>query len=139
MKTTQARRDELRKMEQKTTPGIRWDVTHGAYSTPANLFSVVAPNDIGSIIAEFSPHVTLGDCFLHNRDAELCAAARNSLADLLDDVEELRRLLRRASGELHVVGSYRDNAETAGLYITAKAQYDLAVEIDAALAEKEHS
>lgn len=54
-----------------------------------------------------------------------------------DELDRAAELLRRASGEMHVVGSYRDNAETAGLYVTAKAQYELATDIDAFLREIE--
>lgn len=82
MKTTQAERDELRRLEQAATGGPWQANGPEVYRNVGEL-----PYDIADVLTDFDSVV---------ENSQLIAAARNSLAGLLDDVETLREALSSA-------------------------------------------
>lgn len=125
MKTTQARRDELRKLEQAATKGP-WN-----FANSNSMRRIGSEGRDGNVVSGCRTSDGANDVQMRDEDGVLIPAARNSLADLLDDVEELRGTLADVLAVMNKLGvdGGRLDCDCAACRVIRR--------IDAALAEPE--
>lgn len=106
MKTTQAQRDELRRLVKAATAGP-W-----RFANSNSMRRIGTENRDGDVLHGFRAGDGVSDVQISDADGEVIVAARNALDDLLDDIETLRGLL----GEL--VEKIKETERRGPLYET---------------------
>lgn len=119
MKTTQAERDELRRLEQAATKGP-W--LAGRMDTESYDINGAGPYKniySGPHVEDFP--VARGESENCRANAALIAAARNSLAGLLDDVETLRATVKEVIWQAGIAVASGDIAALESAVLKADA------------------